>query len=495
MRFLIAGFQHETNTFGTTRAGLAEFEMADSWPGMLRGADIRDGLKGANLPLAGFIGAAGGEAELVPVVWCAAEPSAEVTDEAYETITGMILDGLRREAPVDGIYLDLHGAMVTESHADGEGELLRRIRGLVGPDLPLVISLDLHANVTAEMVQHASAMVMFRTYPHLDMAETGARAFPVLRHLVEGGWLFAAHRPLPFLIPLVAQHTGSAPMQGLYAQAMAVGPAPLAWTEIAAGFTAADIAEMGPGVLAYAQSQAEADAAAEALLAACLAAEPEFDTALRDPGEAVSEAMRLSEGKQAPVILADVQDNAGAGASSNTTGLLRALVERGAQGALLGMLCDAGMADRAHEAGVGAVIEGALGGKADGQPYEGRFIVDALSDGRFAFTGEMYAGCIAEIGPCAVLRVDDPRCDLRVVVTSLRCQCLDLACFTHIGLDPVKARLVAVKSTVHYRADFEPVASAIVNVAAPGLFPCRLETIPYRRLRKGVRIGPLGPER
>lgn len=495
MRLLIAGFQHETNTFGAARAGLPEFEMADSWPGMLRGADIFDGLKGANLPLAGFVEAALGEAELVPVVWCAAEPSAEVTDEAYETITGLILDALRSEGPVDGIYLDLHGAMVTESFEDGEGELLRRIRALAGPDLPVVVSLDLHANVTAEMVRHASAMTMFRTYPHLDMADTGGRAYLVLRYLVEGSRLFAAHRPLPFLIPLVAQHTWSAPMQGLYAQAMAVGPAPQTWAEIAAGFTAADIAEMGPSVLAYGPSQAEADKAADALYEACLAAEPEFDGALLDPPEAVAKAVRLGEGKRDPVILADVQDNAGAGASSDTTGLLHALVESGARGALLGMLCDAEMAIKAHAAGAGAVLEGELGGQAVGQPYEGRFIVEALSDGRFAFTGEMYAGCIAEIGPCAVLRVDDVRCDLRVVVTSLRCQCLDLACFTHIGLDPAKARLVAVKSTVHYRADFEPIAAGIVNVAAPGLFPCRLETIPYKRLRKGVRVMPLGPER
>ncbi|QGX97582.1 M81 family peptidase [Roseovarius faecimaris] len=495
MRILVAGFQHETNTFGATRAGLPEFEMADSWPGMLRGAQVHDGLRGANLPLAGFLAAAEGQAEIVPVVWCAAEPSAHVTDEAYETITGMILDALRRERGLDGVYLDLHGAMVTQSHADGEGELLRRIREVVGPDMPVVISLDLHANVTAGMVRHASAMTMFRTYPHLDMAATGARAFPVLRHLVQGGQVFAAHRPLPYLLPLVAQHTWSPPMQGLYARAIAVGPAPHAWAEIAAGFTAADIAEMGPSVLAYGPSQAQADATADALYAACLEAEAEFDGGLLDPDEAVAEAMRRSAGAEAPVILADVQDNAGAGASSDTTGLLCALVEGGAQGAILGMLCDAEMAARAHAGGVGAVLDGALGGRAGTDPYEGRFVVEALSDGRFAFTGEMYAGCVAEIGPCAVLRVDDPRCDLRVVVTTLRCQCLDLACFTHLGLDPSSARLVAVKSTVHYRADFEPIASGIVNVAAPGLFPCRLETIPYERLRKGVRITPMGPVR
>ena len=162
-RILIAGFQHETNTFGATRATLTDFEMADGWPGLLRGDEVIAGTRGANPPLAGFVAKAEvAGADLVPVVRASAGPSAHVTDEAFETIAGMIVAAAERGG-IDAIYLDLHGAMVTESHEDGEGELLRRLRAEVGPELPISISLDLHANLTRAMVDHASAGTIFRS--------------------------------------------------------------------------------------------------------------------------------------------------------------------------------------------------------------------------------------------------------------------------------------------------------------------------------------------
>lgn len=497
-RILIAGFQHETNTFGATNATMADFEMADSWPGLLRGEQVVTGTQDSNLPLAGFVRAAHGDdrVELVPVLWCSAEPSAHVTDDAFERIAGMIVDAVRKAGPLDGIYLDLHGAMVTQSHDDGEGELLRRIRALTGPDLPILVSLDMHANVTDAMVQHASAITIFRTYPHLDMADTGERAFHTLRHLMSGGRVFAAWRQLPFLLPLQAQYTGSAPCMDLYADVARIGPAPQQWGELAMGFPAADIHDAGPSVLCYAETQTAADAIADDLLIRCIAAEPAFDCMLLPADDAVAQAMTLAAQPSKPVVIADVQDNPGAGGASDTTGLLRALVDAGAQGAVLGMLCDPDIAAHAHEAGVGAIIEGALGGKAgpDHAPYTGQFKVEGLSNGRFAFSGEMYAGSIAETGPSALMRIIQDGCDVRVVVSSVRCQCLDRAIFTHIGVDPALEQIVVVKSTVHFRADFAPIASVILNAEAPGLFPCRLSEISYAKLRRGVRVVPLGAE-
>ena len=206
-RIAIAGFQHETNTFGATKAGFAEFVEADAWPGLLRGEAVIAGTTEHNLPMAGFIEAAHTDPsiELVPLLWCAAEPSSYVTDDAFDRIAGMILAGLAEAGPLNGLYLDLHGAMVTESHEDGEGELLRRVRQAVGPNLPIAVSLDFHANVTSDMVKQVSALTIFRTYPHIDMATTGARAFTLLRHLLSGGALHAAFRQAPFLVPLTAQ--------------------------------------------------------------------------------------------------------------------------------------------------------------------------------------------------------------------------------------------------------------------------------------------------
>ena len=180
-RIAVGGFQHETNTFAPQRATWDDFARADAWPGFVRGPELIEAVRGYNLPIAGAIEAlrAAGH-ELVPLCWCFATPSSYVQRDAYERIVGAILDDLAAhgatDGRIDGIYLDLHGAMVAEHHDDGEGELLHRIRALVGDRLPIVTSLDYHANMTRVMVRHASAMIGYRTYPHIDMAATGGRA-------------------------------------------------------------------------------------------------------------------------------------------------------------------------------------------------------------------------------------------------------------------------------------------------------------------------------
>ncbi|HEY8016391.1 MAG TPA: M81 family metallopeptidase, partial [Dongiaceae bacterium] len=166
-RIAIGGFQHETNTFAPTPATYQDFARADGWPALLRGREMLDVLDGINLPSAGFIAAAKRQHhELVPLLWCSATPSGPVVQEAYERIAGELLERLAAAGPVDAVYLDLHGAMVAAHLPDGEGELLRRLRRLVGPDLPIVASLDFHANVSPAMVEHATALTAYRTYPH-----------------------------------------------------------------------------------------------------------------------------------------------------------------------------------------------------------------------------------------------------------------------------------------------------------------------------------------
>jgi len=494
-RIAIAGFQHESNTFAPGRAGLAEFEMADSWPEMLTGTDVIEGTRGMNLPVAGFVAAAerAPGVTLMPILWCAAEPSGPVTDEAFQTIASRILDGIRRAQPVDAIYLDLHGAMVTESLQDGEGALLAMLRELVGADLPIVVSLDLHANVSADMVRGASAMCIYRTYPHLDMARTGARAFAVLRAQLAGARPAKAFRQVPYLVPLHAQHTGADPARALYAGLDRFADGHLQYAEFAFGFSAADIADAGPAVVAYAPSKTEAERMADTILDQVLAAEADFQCALLSPDAAVARAIAAAPGR--PVVIADVQDNPGAGGTSDTTGILRALVEQGATGAILGLMHDPDLALEAHRAGTGAVISGAMGGRSDvagDRPFEGAFRVEALSDGLCRYTGEMYGGGTATLGPSAVLQVTAGGSDIRVVVNSIRNQCLDRAQFTHFGLRPEAARIICVKSTAHFRADFEPLAQEILLVEAPGAFPCVLPNVAFRRLRPGVRLGPMG---
>ena len=470
-RIAIAGFQHETNSFGIGRAGLEEFEIADSWPGLLNGPEVIAETRGMNLPVAGFAAAArAGGAELLPILWCAAEPSGPLTDTAFDTISGRILDGLRMAAPIDALYLDLHGAMITDSQNDGEGALLERIRNLVGTRLPIAVSLDMHANVSARMVALADVTCIYKTYPHLDMAETGARCWDRLGPLFAGRRPAKAFRQAPFPIPLNAQCTRVDPARGLYA---ALTDTAEAQVEMACGFTAGDTPDARPSIIAHAESPKHAEALADAALDRLVAARTTFDTHLAQPHEAVRQAVATPQG--GPIILADVQDNPGAGASSDTTGLLRALVAENVPATLLGLMHDPNLAANAHAAGEGAEIKGMMGGRSglpDDAPFAGRFRVETLSEGRITYTGAMYGGGVATMGPSCALRLLDICAEITVVVTSIRNQCLDLAQFTQFGLDPAAARIIVVKSTTHFRADFEPIAALVIPVCAPGLFPC-----------------------
>ena len=496
-RIAVGGFQHETNTFAPHLADFHAFEHADGWPALTRGDDLHDTMDGLNIPLSGYMARArdAGHA-MVPLCWCSAEPSGYVTRDAYERIAAIICDGIAGARQLDGVYLDLHGAMVCEDFEDGEGELLRRVRDIVGPDVPVVISLDLHVNLTEAMLEHCDAMTIYRTYPHLDMAATGARAFDLLERLMAGERFHKVLRKIPFLMPLTSQCTDFEPCRSVYAEAATMsGAEGVVNVEFGAGFPPSDIAECGPGVVAYGSDRAATEAAADALYRQIVDAEADFDFELLEPEAAVERAMRNTSDR--PVVIADAQDNPGAGGTSDTTGLLDAMLRGGARRAVLAMLYDPEATHRAHELGVGAEFDTELGAKSgfagvDALPCRVR--VEALGDGDFIFTGEMQLNSHAQLGPMALLRIVDERADVRVIVGSSRFQCLDQAILRHLGVEPGEAGIVAVKSTVHFRADFDPIAEETLVAIAPGANYCRLTEIAYRNLRAGVRLEPGGPE-
>jgi microcystin degradation protein MlrC len=451
-----------------------------------------------NIPISGFIEAAQkNKNDLHPILWCSAAPASYVTEPAFEAIADKFCSSLQSVNLLDGVYLDLHGAMVTEHLEDGEGELLRRVRAIVGSDMPVMVSLDLHANVTEEMVAHATAITMFRTYPHLDMAETGARAYQLMDAALKGEKLVGGMRKVPFLFPLTAQCTDLEPCRSIYQAVSQVeqNTTSRLYAEFACGFPPADILECGATILAYGSKQAEVDSILDDLLAQVTEAESLFDINLLTPDQAVQRAMKNTVNK--PVVLADAQDNSGAGATSDTTGLLEALIRNHAQSAVLALMHDPEVARLAHQTGVENEFQASLGAKsglAGVLPINSRFKVDALADGNFQFTGDMYKGSPAELGPMALLRVVDDNSDVRVIVGSERMQCLDLAIFRHLGVEPTEQKILVVKSSVHFRADFDPIAAQTLVVAAPGVNPCELAKLSYKNLRSGIRLEPMGAE-
>src|SRR5436190_8592487 len=332
-RIAVGGFLHETNTFAPTKATYDDFVHGGGWPSMAEGAEILKVMRKINVGLAGFIEAAEANGwEMLPTIACAATPSAHVTRDAFERIVKVMVNGIAAAGPLDAVYLDLHGAMVTEHLDDGEGEILARVRKAIGKDLPLVASLDLHANVTPEMIEQADALIAYRTYPHVDMADTGRAA---ARHLVlllrTRQRLAKAFRQLPFLIPISWQCTDDQPTKGIYQKLAAMESGAVPTLSFAPGFPAADFPECGPSVFAYGSTQADADAAADELTKLIIGHESDFDGRIFAPDEGVRHAMELAKTASKPIIIADTQDNPGAGGDSDTTGMLRALVRNNAK--------------------------------------------------------------------------------------------------------------------------------------------------------------------
>jgi microcystin degradation protein MlrC len=493
MRIAIGGFLHESHSFVAIPTDWPDFLQPGSWPGVQRPATLIAGLRDTAVPAAGAIRAleAAG-ATIAPLSWGFANPAGPVTAGAFERLAALIFADLQaalEEGPIDGLYLDLHGAMVAEHFPDAEGELLRRARAILGPDVPITASLDPHCNLTAAMVEHADALAPFRTYPHVDMRDAGARAVALLLERIRRGRPFGkAFRQLDYLIPITSQCTLVPPMADAMgartALASRMGVDELA---LCFGFPYADFADCGCAVAAYAEDAGRAEAAADALVQDLKARESAFAQPILPAAEGVAKAIALGDKATKPIVIADTQDNPGGGGHGDTTGLLAELMRQGAEGAVLAPINDAESAAACHAAGEGAEVTLSLGGKSDGAPIRVKARVLRLTDGRFVCTGPMAKGNPADLGPTALV---SPQPGIRVIVTSRKMQAYDQALFRHVGIEPSGQRILALKSSVHFRADFQPIAAAVLVVAAPGPVVGDPATLPFRHLRQGLRLRP-----
>jgi len=486
-RIAFGGFSHESNSFAPAQdVGLTHFLARRDRPPLLLGDQLLGGLAGGSFPGTGFLRAIGADARLRPLAWASGGAGGLVSDEAFEHIAEALLSRLRAAGPLDALCLELHGAMATPTLDDPETELLRRVRAVVGEELPIVATLDYHANLSPDFARLIDGAVAYRTYPHVDRVACGETAAGLVRRLAGRGrarGVAIAHPP--FLIPLHAQCTLVEPSRGLAAMSLADAGEVISRC-YAAGFPLGDSHWCGPSVMVHAQGQAAADAACEALYQRVLDARPAFEARLWPCAAGVARAIARARGPgRGPVLLADVQDNPGAGASAASTGVLAELLRQDARDAVLGILCDPQAAAAAHAAGEGAQLSLALGGhpQAPDQPaLSVRCTVERLGDGRFTTSGQVAGGNATELGPMALLRLGGTR----VVISSVRMQAFDPAPFHHLGVDPAQAAILVLKSTCHFRADFSAMAREILLVEAPGDAVADPARYPYRRLRAGV---------
>ena len=492
LRIAIGGFLHESHSFAPRPTTYRDFVNPGGFPPLVWGDALIPQLRDRSLPSAGAIRVATeAGVTLCPMAWSFANPAGPVEDEAFERIAAlnlahlsMILDA----GPIDGIYLDLHGAAVVDSFPDAEGEFLRRVRAIVGPDMPLTISLDPHANLTPRMVELADATAPFRTYPHIDMKDAGARAMRLLLDRIKRGRPWAkAYRQLDFWIPLGSQCTMMPPMSPAMEARTAIadrtGVDELAFCF---GFPYADFADCGAAVAAFGDTQAQADAAADAMLADLNARESTFVQHTLLAAEAVAEAKRLAPVRSGPIVLADTQDNPGGGGHGDTTELLAELVRQRAVGAVVCLINDSESAAACHAAGEGATVSLSLGGKSDGMPFACSARVDKLTDGVFTLTGPMGAGNPGNLGPSALIDIEG----VKVMVTTRKMQALDQAILRHVGIEPSACPIIALKSSVHFRADFTPIAGEIIVAIAPGPVVADPAVLNFRHVRADIRRRP-----
>jgi microcystin degradation protein MlrC len=491
-RIALGAFMLESNGHAPP-AGRAEFEAACWLEGAALAADLARPAPRAPTALTGFIGAmdAGRPWSPVPLVAAAAGASGPMEQAAFDALLRAMEDRLRAAMPVDGVFLSLHGAASATAEADPDGVLLARIRDIVGPEVPVIATLDLHANVSRAMVEHADVLVAFVTNPHVDMAERGAEAAAAMRAMLGGLRPRMGFVKLPMIPPATSQNTDAGP----YADAIAFGRSFLDHevmnVSISSGFSLGDTPKNGLSVVVTTRTDAaRAQAVAEEIARFIWDSRGRWVARLLPLEEAVRRAL---DPAAPPLLFADVADNPGGGGRGNTTWILEAFHAAGVQGACLGVFNDAALAAEAHARGAGARFTARFN-RAETHPFSRPFaaeaVVEALHDGRITGRRGIYAGRSVEMGPMALLRIGG----LRVAVATQRRQLCEPAMLEALGVEIAALRALVVKSRGHFRAGFDEcfTPDRILEVDVPGLTTVVLERVPWRAVPRP--IWPLDPE-
>lgn len=479
MRVAIAEFKQESNTFVTQCTTLADFGAWHHW----RGGEATEGSRNTNVEMAGFIDVleeAG--VEVVPIIATFAMSGGKVSDKAYDALLAELLDGLREAQSFDGVLLALHGAMVTESDDDPDGTTIAAVRQLIGPDIPLVVTMDLHANVTALNVSEADAIVGFRTSPHIDQRDTGQRGAKIMMKMLrEGVRPTMAFVKVPMVVP-ASTHMHHLP--GPFKRLMDASTAAETSEVLAVGIYSVqpwlDIDEMGFGIIAVTTGDADlAQATANQFAEACWAERNAFmETHLIKPDEAIRHALALPE---RPVVLSDCADGTGAGSPGDATAVVAALLAADLDGPAYCCIRDPEAARIAIIAGVGATVDLEAGGKLDNiynQPIRLRGEVIFAGPASFRFQGEGYTGVQMDMGDCAVVRI----AHVSVALLGGAVFTVDPAMYRAVGLEPTDARFVVVKSHIQFRAGYKGIAKEIILLDSPGMSSDHLSSLPFTKL-------------
>jgi microcystin degradation protein MlrC len=486
-RVAIAGFMHESNTFSPLRADRAAFIAQ----GLLFGPALVVEWSDAHHEMGGFLEAAGMEGfEAIPIAMAWATPSGPVTDDIFDEVTGRLIAELQEQRP-DGLLLALHGAMVAESYPDADGEVLGRLRRALGPELPIVVTLDLHGNLSQQLIDQCQAAVAYRTYPHVDQRECGRRAAHLLARLLHGEIrpVQALAKP-PVIVNIMAQETSRPPMQPLLDEARLTEQQPgILAVSLLPGFAYADVAQMGPSIVVVADGDKKlARREADRLAGLLWDARDRFTPHLPEAPAAVAQALQTD---RTPVVLVDCGDNVGGGSAGDGTVLLAELLRQGATDSVV-CLYAPDEVPLCVRAGIGREVRLTLGGKVDrrhGDPMELVGHVRLIHSGTYVESQARHGGKrINHMGLTALVEL--PGCNL-LVLNSLRHPPFSLGQLTCLGIAPERQRVLVVKAAIAHKAAYAPVARTMIAVDTPGLTSVNPERFSYQNIRRPMY--PLEP--
>jgi microcystin degradation protein MlrC len=489
IRIATAGFLHESNTFSSIPASLPLWQRS----GILDGDAIRKEYAQAQSTLSGFLALEQEDpgVQVVPLVFSRLTPMGAITEEAVEHLMQRNVDAIRDNGPWDGVLLPQHGAAVSVPFLDPDGELLRRVRELVGPDVPIGMALDMHANVSPAMVEPADVVTVYQTNPHIDARAQALLCARLLVQTIRGEIRprMALAMP-PLVVNILCQGTDDRPMSDLLAAAQAQRERPgVLSVSVVEGYPYADVPEMGMSLIAVTDNdQALADDVAHQLARAAW----DLREPLNQGGTAVDDALRQAHSAPAgPVVLFDVGDNVGGGSPGDSTHILHAARALGI-GKLLQAVCDPDVVQQCQKAGVGGRITASVGGKSDhmhGAPFPIEATITALGDGRYEETGPTHGGFrFFNDGPSCALRTDD---GYTLLLTSRGAGSSSLQQFRSLGIEPTDYQIVVAKGVHSPRPAMEPIAKALIWVATPGVTTADLSTFSYRHRR--VPLYPFEP--
>lgn len=464
-KILMFQFRHETNSFCPNKADMKAFKNQT----FLVGEEVFDTLRGTHMEIGAFLDVLKSREDIepIPVVALSATPMGPVTEDVFDFVVAKIREAIDHHGIPDAVLIELHGAMVAENHRDAEGDLLEIIHEIIGNDIPVISTFDLHANVTEKMTEYSTMLVPLEKYPHTDEYETGyVAAVNMINILDEKSNPTMSYRKIPYLLPLISSE--SPQLQPIYQACKKFEREyeNVIYVRFTHGFFASDIEEMGMMVIVATENdQKLADEIADKMESLIIENIPNLKQKYLTLDEVLDIAMTPGD---KPVVIGDASDNPGAGGLNDTTHVLRRILERGITGAAIASILDPDSVNECMKSGVGTTLSLSLGGKSDkeysGGPIEVTAYVKAITDGKYTFKGPMYTGTMGIHGATAVVEISGNT----VLITSLPRQSFDLEIFRRNGITPEEQKILVTKSTVHYRASFGEVAREMHTVVLPG---------------------------